>query len=143
MPMLTKPSFGPRVALIYVTVGALLCVWTLVWYFTREYELAQSQWFWVAGIFLSGITFVVLGLILGPLGRAAREAEMPPSEATKSEAAIQQTAASNPGNGANAAAAAMPPPPPGTNPAAVPPGRPAAQPAPGQPSAVVAPQAAQ
>lgn len=140
MPMLTKPSFGPRVALIYVTIGALLCVWTLVWYFTREYELARSQWFWVAGIFLSGITFVVLGLILGPLGRAAREAELPPSETTKSEATIQQAAASNPGNGANAAAAAMPPPPPGTNPAAVPPGRPAAQPAPGQPSAAAAPQ---
>ena len=96
MPMLSHPAFGPRTALAYVTGGTLLCVWTLVWYFTREYKLAQSQWFWVAGLFLSGLTFVFLGLLLGPLGRAARQAELPPAEALKAEAAIQQTAAANP-----------------------------------------------
>jgi hypothetical protein len=96
MPVLSNPAFGPRTALAYVTGGTLLCVWTLVWYFTREYELARSQWFWVAGLFLSGATFVFLGLILGPLGRAARQAELPPIEALRAEAAIQQTAAAHP-----------------------------------------------
>jgi hypothetical protein len=96
MPMLTRPAFGPAAALAYVTGGALLCVWTAVWYFTRETELTRSQWFWVAGFFLTGTTFVFLGLILGPLGRAARQAELPPAEATRAEAAIQQTAAANP-----------------------------------------------
>ncbi|MBN9121722.1 MAG: hypothetical protein J0I06_21715, partial [Planctomycetes bacterium] len=76
MPVLSHPAFGPRTALAYVTGGTLLCVWTLVWYFTRDYELTRSQWFWVAGLFLSGVTFVFLGLILGPLGRAARQAEV-------------------------------------------------------------------
>jgi hypothetical protein len=114
MPVLSHPAFGPRTALGYVTGGALLCVWTLVWYFTREYELTRSQWFWVAGFFLTGTTFVVLGLILGPLGRAARQAELPPSEAMNAEAAIQQTAAANPPavvaphNGAPTANPAMP-----------------------------------
>ena len=96
MPMLSHPAFGPRTALAYVTGGTLLCVWTLVWYFTREFELTRSQWFWVAGLFLSGTTFVFLGLVLGPLGRAARQAELPPTAALNAEAAIQQTAAANP-----------------------------------------------
>ena len=96
MPMLSHPAFGPRTALAYVTGGTLMCVWTAVWYYTREYELTRSQWFWVAGIFLSGLTFVFLGLLLGPLGRAARQAEMPPADAMHAEAAIQQTAAAHP-----------------------------------------------
>lgn len=96
MPVLSHPAFGPRTALAYVTGGTLLCVWTLVWYFTRDFDLTRSQWFWVAGLFLSGLTFVFLGLILGPLGRAARQAELPPPDALAAEAAIQQTAAANP-----------------------------------------------
>lgn len=96
MPMLTRPAFGPATALAYVTGGTLLCVWTLVWYFTRDYELSRTQWFWLSGFFLTGTTFVFLGLLLGPLGRAARQAELPPQEATRSEATIQQTAAANP-----------------------------------------------
>ena len=97
MPILSHPAFGPRTALGYVTGGALMCVWTTVWYCTRNHdELTRSEWFWVAGFFLTGITFVFLGLILGPLGRAARQAELPPVEATRAEAAIQQTAAANP-----------------------------------------------
>jgi uncharacterized membrane protein len=96
MPILTQPAFGPRTALAYVTGGALIDVWTLVWYFTRDYELTRGQWFWVAGFFLTGLTFIVLGMALGPLGRAARQAEMPPVEATRAEANIQATAAAHP-----------------------------------------------
>ena len=96
MPMLSHPAFGPRTALGYVTGGSLLCVWTLVWYFTREYEMSRSQWFWVAGLFLTGVTFIFLGLILGPLGRAARQSELPPQAVLNAEAAIQQTAAAHP-----------------------------------------------
>jgi hypothetical protein len=96
MPVLTHPAFGPRTALGYVTVGALMCVWTGVWYWTRETEISRSSWFWVAGFFLTGLTLVVLGMILGPLGRVARRAELPPTEALRAETAIQQTAAANP-----------------------------------------------
>ena len=96
MPMLSTPAFGPRTALSYVTGGTLLCVWTLVWYFTRDTELTRTQWFWLTGLFLSGVTFVLLGLLLGPLGRSARQAELPPVEAIHAEAAIQQTAAAHP-----------------------------------------------
>ena len=96
MPMLSTPAFGPRTALSYVTGGTLLCVWTLVWYFTRDSDLTRNQWFWLTGLFLSGVTFVLLGLLLGPLGRSARQAELPPVEAIHAEAAIQQARQSYP-----------------------------------------------
>lgn len=98
MGMLSNPAFGPRVALIYVTVGALIDVWTIVYYFTvaRDREMTHVTWFWLSGLFLTGLTLIVLGLVLGPLGRAARKAELPPPEATPSEAAIQSRAAGTP-----------------------------------------------
>lgn len=96
MPVLSQPAFGPKTALGYVTGGSLLCIWTLVWYFTRDYELPRSHWFWVAGLFLTGTTLIFLGMVLGPLGRAARQSELPPQVALSAEAAIQETAAANP-----------------------------------------------
>ena len=95
MPMMTKPAFGPRVALIYVTIGALIDVWTIAYYFTviRDSPVTNTTWFWLSGLFFTGLTLVVLGLLLGPLGRAARKAELPPAEALNKEANIQQTAA--------------------------------------------------
>jgi hypothetical protein len=131
MPILTQPAFGPKVALAYVTAGMLIDVWTLVWYFTREYELSRSQQFWVIGLVLTGLTFVVLGLLLGPLGRQARRAELPPVEETQAEAAIQRTAAANPPAVANAANPGVP----AAAPAA--PASPAAPPAPAAPPGTV------
>ncbi len=104
MAMLTNPAFGPKVALVYVTVGALIDVWTAVYYFAfGRYRMNSGNpadenhvWFWVAGFFLTGLVLVILGLVLGPLGRAAREAELPPPEATRAEAQIKETAAANP-----------------------------------------------
>jgi hypothetical protein len=96
MPILTSPAFGPRTALIYVTTGAILDVWTVVWYLTRDHSLTRTEWFWVAGFFLTGLTLIVLGCLLGPLGQAARRSELPPSETIPAEAGIQQAAAANP-----------------------------------------------
>lgn len=95
MALLSKPAFGPKVALIYVTVGALIDVWTTVYYFAfvRGQTPDSKTWFWLAGLFLTGITLVILGLVLGPLGRAARKAELPPAEVTRAEAQVQHTAA--------------------------------------------------
>lgn len=97
MPMLSHPAFGPKTALGYVTGGSLLVIWTLVWYFTigQHRELTDTTRFILLGLGLTGTTFVFLGLVLGPLGRAARQAELPPAAALNAEAAIQQTAAAN------------------------------------------------
>lgn len=97
MPILSHPAFGPKTALGYVTGGSLLCIWTLVWYFTigQHRELTDTTRFFLIGLVLTGVTFVFLGLTLGPLGRAARQAELPPADALHAEAVIQQTAAAH------------------------------------------------
>lgn len=95
MPLLSHPSFGPRTALIYVTVGSLIDVWTLVWYFTRDSQLSSTAQFWVIGLVGTGLTFIALGLLLGPLARWARQSELPPAEAIAAEARIQKASAVN------------------------------------------------
>lgn len=116
MAMLSKPAFGPKVALVYVTIGALIDVWTVVYYFAfaRGEPLSNTTWFFLLGLFFTGIVLIILGLILGPLGRAARQAELPPAGAsTRAEANIERTAANPPPVVANPApmmgAYAMPP----------------------------------
>jgi hypothetical protein len=104
MSILTNPAFGPKVALGYVTSGALIVVWSAVYYFAFGRGKMNdanpgddnSTWFWVAGFFLTGLVLIILGLVLGPLGRAARESELPPKETTGDEARIQTQAAANP-----------------------------------------------
>jgi hypothetical protein len=100
MPLLSKPAFGPRTAIIYITIGSLIDVWTAVWYMTyardNEGNISRNTWFWLAGLFLTGLTFIIIGFFLGRIGRAARKAELPPTEAQPDEAAIQQTAAAVP-----------------------------------------------
>jgi hypothetical protein len=100
MPILTKPSFGPRTSIIYITVGALMDVWVAVWYFAfgrgEGEALSRSTQFWLLGIFLTGLTLIIIGAFLGSIGRAARKVEMPPPSAVNKEAQIQQTAAANP-----------------------------------------------
>jgi hypothetical protein len=99
MSLLSNPAFGPRVALIYVTAGALIDVWTAVYYFAfarGRLEENSNTWFWVVGLFCTGLTLIVLGLLLGPLGRAARKAELPPDEALPAESQLQHAAATTP-----------------------------------------------
>jgi type VI protein secretion system component VasK len=109
MPILSHPAFGPRASLVYITVGTLLDVWVGVWYFAfarnGDHPLTSTTQFWLLGLFLTGLTLVIIGLLLGQIGRAARKAELPPPEALAAEARIQQNAAANP-NGVVAAAVA-------------------------------------
>ena len=106
MSILTHPAFGPRASLIYITVGVLMDVWTAVWYFAfvrgqttadgAGSAMNNTVWFWLVGLFLTGTALVIIGILLGQIGQAARRAEMPPSEAVTAETHIQQTAAANP-----------------------------------------------
>lgn len=130
MAILSHPAFGPRVALGYITVGSLMDVWTAVWYFTiiRPQGGPQSEytWFWLIGLFLTGLTLVILGALLGPIGQAARRAELPPSEVIAAEAQVQRMAAANPHPAVPAAAGVAPtalPAPPAAGVPAAPPGQ--------------------
>ena len=132
MAILSHPAFGPRTSIAYITVGTLLDVWTAVWYFTLvRPEGGPHQtytWFWLSGLFLTGLVLIVIGALLGPIGQAARRAELPPSEALPAEAKAEQAAAANPHPAVPAAAGVAPLAPPtapaGAVPAAVP-GQPA------------------
>jgi hypothetical protein len=95
MPMLTKPSAAARMSLLYITVGALLLVWTGVYfaYLYRNPPAHDYVWYLSTAILLTGATLLIIGLALGKIGRAARHAELPPPEATPAVAATDQKAA--------------------------------------------------
>jgi hypothetical protein len=98
MPLLSKPSSSAYASLLYITVGALTGVWSGIWYwYMSNYPPTDAAtWYWCYGFLLTGLVLVVIGLAIGPIGRAARHAELPPTEATPAEAAIQQEAAAHP-----------------------------------------------
>jgi hypothetical protein len=142
MPILSQPAFGPKLAIGFITGGALIDVWALVWRYTiAPSTLTASQQFWYSGLLLTGLTFLVIGAFLGSIGRAARKAELPPTdETTRAEVAIQNQAAANP-HPAVAGAAVVP----GTIPAAPAPAVAApavAAPAPAPPAGTVIPRQA-
>ncbi|HEX4612174.1 MAG TPA: hypothetical protein VH092_28530 [Urbifossiella sp.] len=109
MPIMSQPAFGPKLSIAFITFGALLDVWVLVWRYTiAPPDLSPVQRFLFWGLLLSGATFLTIGAFLGSIGRAARKAELPPTdETTRAEAAVQAHAAANP-NPAVAAAAMAP-----------------------------------
>lgn len=96
MAILSNPAFGARTSLAYITGGLLLDVWTIVYYFAfvRGQEvISNTAWFWLLGLGMTGLVLIAIGVFLGPIGRMARQAELPPDEALRAESAIQQTAA--------------------------------------------------
>lgn len=132
MPLLSKPAFGPRTAIVYITVGALIDVWTAVWYFTYARNeagvITRDTWFWLTGLFLTGLILVIIGVFLGEIGRSARKAELPPEEATAHEAQNPQPVGVVPQNGPPMMAMPMMMPPQPVQP--VQPGQPAPPPPP-------------
>jgi len=98
MPILSQPAFGPKLSIGFITGGALIDVWDLVWYFTiAEHPLSPPARFMFWGLLLTGATFLIIGFFLGSIGRAARAAELPPTDETmRAEAAVQKAAAGNP-----------------------------------------------
>ena len=67
-----------RMALLYITFGALTMVWTIVWfiYLQHHHPVRDSTWLWCLGFFLTGLTFLGIGLAVGHIGRAARQADI-------------------------------------------------------------------
>jgi hypothetical protein len=95
MPLVSRPSFWAYAALIYITAGILTDVWSGIWYWylTNFPPSNAATWYWCYGFLLSGLALLVIGLLIGPIGRAARRAELPPHETTPAEARTQQTVA--------------------------------------------------
>src|SRR4051812_1551108 len=83
MPILSQPAFGPKLSIAFITGGALIDVWDLVWFYTlAHHPLEPTQQFMFWGLLLTGVTFLIIGAFLGSIGRAARAAELPPTDET-------------------------------------------------------------
>jgi hypothetical protein len=80
MIMLQRPSFGAPVAIAYITLGALIGVWSGIWYFYLHNNPPQENtaYYFCTGFLLTGLVLIVIGLALGPIGRVARQAEHHP-----------------------------------------------------------------
>jgi len=73
-----KPSAAARMALAYITVGALTVIWTGVWwaYLRTQVVPSVTSYYYCVGFMLTGFTLLVIGLGLGRIGRAARPADV-------------------------------------------------------------------
>jgi hypothetical protein len=113
-PIMSKPSKAAHMAIVFVTVGALLMVWSGVWYaWMANHKPPESDaphsdapMYICYGIFLSGLTLFIIGFALGRIGRAGRRAELPPEVSTTSTA--QPAVSSQPVQSAAAGQAAIP-----------------------------------
>jgi len=76
-------------------VGTLIDIWTIV---ALVFYPPESDWskFLVVGFLVTGFALLAIGLFLGPIGRAARHAELPPAEVTAAVSHAEQTAAAHP-----------------------------------------------
>ena len=95
MAILTTPSAAFPTSLIYITLGTLIDIWTVA---SLVFYPPTSDWgyFLVVGLVVTGLALLIIGLLLGPIGRAARTAELPPTEVTSAVEQVEQTAAANP-----------------------------------------------
>jgi hypothetical protein len=82
--VLRQPSRSAGLAIFLITVGTLCAIWSGVWYYylrTREVSPADGTYFVCWGGFLSGIALVIIGCLVGYIGRTARQADVPVAQA--------------------------------------------------------------
>jgi hypothetical protein len=81
MNILTNITSATRAALLYITVGAVMTVWSAIYYtYLNNHPPAQGNdvpWYVCSGFLLTGIALFVIGCAVGWIGRAARQAEVP------------------------------------------------------------------
>jgi hypothetical protein len=82
MPEPSKPSASARLSIFYITIGALMVVWTVLYhvFYLQPHvpDRGSSPYFWCYGFFFTGLTLMAIGFAVGQIGRAARHAEVPP-----------------------------------------------------------------
>src|SRR5438270_11111009 len=88
MQFFTRHSPAARTALVYITVGTLMVVWTGVWwaYLARNPPTREAVYYICAGLSISGVLLLVIGLCLGRIGQSAKGAESPAEVTTTADA---------------------------------------------------------
>jgi hypothetical protein len=82
MWLFNQPSTAARTALVYITVGALTVIWTGVWalYLYNNPPHTPTVHYICAGFLVTGLALMGIGFGVGHIGRAARNADLPPQE---------------------------------------------------------------
>ncbi len=72
-----RTSPPAQTALAYITVGILTLIWTGVWYLYLVKHPPEREWIFyiVSGLSLTGLALTIIGLAIGHIGRATRDAE--------------------------------------------------------------------
>jgi len=85
---------GGKAAVIYVTVGALIDVWSGIWgfYLLNNPGHGTAAWYWCYGLLLTGAALVLIGMAIGWIGRSrpVRRHAGPPHEDVSSAATANE-----------------------------------------------------
>ena len=97
-PVMSKPSSAAPASLFYITLGALMTVWSGIW-FWYLYDNGSGHRilnYVCTGCLITGVVLLAIGFTLGPLSRMARHAELPPSEVTNTAVRTEENASAAP-----------------------------------------------
>ena len=75
--LMNKRMPGARAAVIYITIGALIDVWSGIWGWKllNDPTRGDNALYWCFGLLLTGATLMVIGLGIGWIGRTRRTEE--------------------------------------------------------------------
>ena len=64
---------------MYITSGSVIIIWTLIWivYLLNNPPSSNTTYYFCVGFLATGVIVLTIGLGMGTIGRAAREAEPP------------------------------------------------------------------
>lgn len=102
---LHEPSQGAKYSLYYITAGALVIIWSAIWYYYLMNSNAPSgdtRYYVCTGLLLSGCAVLLIGVLVGRIGKEGKNADVPVGQVTA--AAVEpQPAPAQPVNGVAAA----------------------------------------
>jgi uncharacterized membrane protein len=72
MWLFKQPSTAAKTVLIYITTGALIMIWSAIWYVYLWNNPPENHlvFYWVTGFMVTGLVMVLIGLVLGRLGKS-------------------------------------------------------------------------
>lgn len=77
-PTPSKQSSAAPTALVYITLGALLTVWSAIWFFYRvQTQNTTGPGHYIClGLLLTGVALLVIGFGVGQISRKAQAGEL-------------------------------------------------------------------
>ena len=76
----SKQASSATTSLIYLTLGGLIDVWSIVYYFyLRNHNGTDIAFLYVYGFIFTGVVLFLIGLAVGRIGYSARSAEVAPT----------------------------------------------------------------